>query len=92
MDKQTWRIARNAELMDNTIINVFLSEDLLFGSYETEDGETKLRRFVHSEEDIHNPRLLGSGVHGVVVLATIKNIEYALKIVGIRGKGYICFN
>jgi len=41
----------------------------------------KLHRFVRDQETIREVRLVGSGAHGVVVLAVIKDVEYALKVV-----------
>lgn len=73
---------RNAELMGDDIVGIFLSEEPLRDPCKiARDGETKLRRFVHEQESICNPCLLGSGEHGVVVLADIKGVKYALKVV-----------
>lgn len=82
MDRQSRSEARDAELMGSDITEHFLSRELLRDPYNTpEDEEPRLRHFVHNQEDICKPRLLDSGEHGVVVLASIKNADYALKVV-----------
>ncbi|KIW75187.1 hypothetical protein Z517_11960 [Fonsecaea pedrosoi CBS 271.37] len=70
-----------AELMGEDIIGIYLSTEPFFLLQQTtEDDEPKLRRFVNHQEDIHNPRLISQGEHGVVILADIKGAEYAVKI------------
>ena len=82
MDKQRTKRARDAELMGENIIGIFLSrEPLCESNHMTEDYEPKLRRFVNDQESIQQPRLIDSGKHGVVVLAVMNGIEYALKVV-----------
>jgi hypothetical protein len=82
MPKRVTRKDKDAELMGDDIIGIFLSEELYRDSDEpTEDIEPKLRRFIYDQEGIQNPRLIDSGTHGAVVLADIKGVEYALKVV-----------
>jgi len=72
---------RDAELMGENIIGIYLSEEPLCDSIQpVEDDEPKLRRFVNDKENILQPRLIGSGKHGVAVLTTIKGAEYVLKV------------
>jgi len=81
MARRATRVDTDAELMGEDIIGIFLSEEVLRDSSKTtEDTELQLRRFVDGQESIQNPRLLGCGEHGVVVLAVIKGVEYALKV------------
>jgi Kinetochore Sim4 complex subunit FTA2 len=82
MGKQLIKGVRDAELMGENIIGIYLSTEPLCKSNQTmEDNEPKLRRFVNDQENIQNPRLIGNGEHGIVILAIIKGAEYALKIV-----------
>ena len=69
-------------LMGDNVIGVYLSNKLLCNlNTISRDPEPKLRHFVHHEEHIHFSRLLGSGEHGVVLLAVIMGNKYALKVV-----------
>lgn len=82
MDEQAQRHPRDDELMEDNIIGIYLSTDLWCDSNPArEDNKPKLRRFVHDQESIQQPRLIGKGLHGVVILASIGGVEYALKIV-----------
>lgn len=74
---------RDAELMGEDIIDTYLSEEPLCESnHPTESDEPKLRRFVvDGRESLQRPRLIGKGLHGVAILATIKGDEYVLKVV-----------
>lgn len=45
--------------------------------------ELRLPMFDYAEEPVQHNRILGSGDEGVVVSATIKGKEYALKVVSI---------
>lgn len=73
---------RNAELMGQNVIGIYLSEEPMCDSTQpVKDDEPKLGRFIHHEENIQQPQLIGSGIHGVVVLTVIKGAEYVLKIV-----------
>lgn len=84
MNSQSRRDAKNAELMGDDIVGIYLSTEKLCDSHGTmEESNASLRRFVHDEENICNLRLLGRGEHGVVVLGSIKNSEYALKVVSV---------
>ncbi len=74
---------RHANLMGDNIVGTYLSEEILDSSNPSETTRDKLRRFIDNQEDIQDPQLLGSGIHGVVVLATIKGVDYALKVVRI---------
>ncbi|OAL34875.1 hypothetical protein AYO20_05835 [Fonsecaea nubica] len=70
-----------AELMGEDIIGIYLStEPFCLLQQATEDDEPKLRRFVNHQEDIHDPRLINQGEHGMVILVDIKGSEYAVKI------------
>ncbi|EXJ87490.1 hypothetical protein A1O3_04450 [Capronia epimyces CBS 606.96] len=81
MNKRSKRHPRDFELMDENIVGIYLSEQPLCDTNQTtRDDEPKLRRFVNDQESIQQPRLVGSGIHGVVILAVIKGAEYALKI------------
>ncbi|KIW36437.1 hypothetical protein, variant [Exophiala oligosperma] len=72
---------RNAELMGQNVIGIYLSEEPMCDSTQpVKDDEPKLGRFIHHEENIQQPQLIGSGIHGVVVLTVIKGAEYVLKI------------
>jgi len=71
---------RHANLMGDNIIGTYLSKEILDFSNPSETTRDELRRFIDDQEDIQDPRLLGSGVHGVVVLAIIKGVDYALKV------------
>ncbi|KAJ9618119.1 hypothetical protein H2204_013166 [Knufia peltigerae] len=73
---------RDAELMGEDIIDTYLSEEPLCEStHPTESDEPKLRRFVvDGRESLQRPRLIGKGLHGVAILATIKGDEYVLKV------------
>lgn len=81
MDKHAARMDRNAELMGDDIVGIFLSEEVLSSSSKTKTRGDKLRRFVHHQESIQCLHPLGSGIHGAVLLAAIKNVKYALKVV-----------
>lgn len=72
---------RHANLMGDDIIGTYLTEEILDSSSPSKTTKDELRRFIDDQEDIQDPRLLGSGEHGVVVLAIIKGVEYALKVV-----------
>ena len=50
-------------------------------SNESKTTGDKLRRFMHHEETSKPRRVLGSGIHGVVFSAVIKDTKYALKVV-----------
>jgi len=80
MGNQTAKQNRSADLMGEDIIGTFLSEEVLHASNRSTPTEDKLQRFIHDQESIQKPRLLGSGIHGVVVLVVIKNAQYALKV------------
>ncbi|KAH0841707.1 hypothetical protein AYO21_01061 [Fonsecaea monophora] len=80
MDKEVAKRDRNAELMGDNIIGIYLSEDAFLSPEKSESPGDKLRRFVHSQERIQNLRPLGSGIHWVVCLATIKDTPYVLKV------------
>ncbi|KAI1617037.1 kinetochore Sim4 complex subunit FTA2-domain-containing protein [Exophiala viscosa] len=72
---------RDAELMGENIIGIYLSEEPMCDSTQpVEDDEPRLRRFIYDGENIQQPQLIGSGIHGVVVLIAIKGAEYVLKI------------
>jgi hypothetical protein len=81
MDKQAERKGRSVDLMGEDFIGIFLSEEVLCAPNKT-TGD-KLRRFIHDQEVVQNPRLVGSGEHGVVISAIIKDVEYVLKVVSI---------
>ena len=81
MNKHAATMVRNAELMGDDIVGIFLSEEVLGSSSKTKPMGDKLRRFIHHQESIQCLRPLGSGIHGAVLLATIKNVKYALKVV-----------
>lgn len=82
MGKQLTKGARDAELMGEDIIGIYLSKEPLCESNQPmEDDEPKLRRFVDDHENIQRPRLIGSGKHGVVILTVIKGAKYVLKVV-----------
>lgn len=82
MGKRPTQGARDAELMGEDIVGIYLSREPLCESNQLmEDDEPKLRHFVHHQEKIQTPRLVGSGGHGVVIVAVIKGAEYTLKIV-----------
>ena len=82
MDRASRKAARDAELMGDDIVGRFISKDTLCSSCESVgNGDPKLRRFIHDQESICNPQLLGSGKHGVAILVTVLEIEYALKVV-----------
>ena len=81
MEKRAARIDRNVELMGEDIIGIFLSEEVLHSSNKSKTREDKLRRFINDQESIQNHCLLGSGIHGAVVLAVIRGVKYALKVV-----------
>lgn len=71
-------------LLDDNIIDTFLSKELLCGPDTIfRDPEAKLRRFAHWRESTRCLCLLGSGEDGVVLLTVIKDVEYALKVVSI---------
>lgn len=78
------RRARDAELMGEDIIGLFLSTEPLRSvkAIKSKD-ETQLRRFIYDQESIEQPRYLDSEEYGVVVLASIKVKEYTLKVVSI---------
>ena len=76
------KAARDAELIGDDITGKIVSKDPLRNSYDNiGNGDPNLRRFIHDQESIYNPQLLGSGKHGVAILGTILDIEYALKVV-----------
>lgn len=79
MDNQAERKARSVDLMGEDFIGIFLSEEVLCDSNKT-TGD-KLRRYVHDQEAFQNLRLVGSGVHGVVISAIVKDVEYVFKVV-----------
>lgn len=82
MSRRSRRDARDVELMGTGIVGTFLSREPQSDVYGTPgDAEAILGRFIHDQEDICNLRLLGTGKHGVVFRARIKNFEYALKVV-----------
>ena len=82
MDTQGKRGKARGQLMGDNIVGMFLSNELLqTPDTMSSDSQPKLRRFVHHGEIIKCSRLLGRGEHGVVILATIKGVEYALKVV-----------
>jgi hypothetical protein len=82
MDEQLTKDSRNAELMGENIIGIYLSREPLCESNQPmEDDEPKLRRFVNSQENIERPHLIDRGEDGVVIWAVIKETEYALKVV-----------
>lgn len=47
MDKHAATMVRNAELMGNDIVGIFLSEEVLSSSSKTKLIGDKLRRFIH---------------------------------------------
>ena len=82
MGRRSMIRARDAELMDEDVVGLFLSTEPLRGVHSTaSEDEPQLRRFIHDQENIEQPCVIGSGEHGVVVLASIKGKKYALKIV-----------
>lgn len=69
MGKQLMKDASVVELMGENIIGIYLSREPLCESHPTvEDDEPKLQRFVNSQENIEQPRLIGSGEHGVFTM------------------------
>ncbi|OAG33886.1 hypothetical protein AYO21_12002 [Fonsecaea monophora] len=81
MGEQLTKGARDADLMGESIIGIYLAtEPLCESNRPVEDDEPRLRRFVDDQENIQRPRLIGSGKHGVVILTTIKGAAYALKV------------
>jgi hypothetical protein len=76
--------ASHTELMGEDIIALFLStEPLRDANAISSDYEAQLRRFIHDQGNIEQPCVIGSGKHGVVLLASIQGKEYALKVVSI---------
>ncbi|OAG45175.1 hypothetical protein AYO21_00523 [Fonsecaea monophora] len=75
--RATW-VNNDAELMGDDIVGKFLSQQPQNHSSPTTGDQ--LRRFTHSQENLRNPRRLGCGNHGVVVLVEIKGGLYALKV------------
>ncbi|EHY51784.1 hypothetical protein ABEF92_002397 [Exophiala dermatitidis] len=85
---------KHGELMGDNIIGIYLSERPFHSSFPSEavvdEAETidelhdataaELGRFVDHQDKFQNPLLLGAGLHGVVVLADIKGVKYALKV------------
>lgn len=66
--------------MGEDIIGTVLSKEALLYSNKSETTGDKLQRFIHDQESIQHLRLLGSGIHSVVLLTVIKDTEYALKV------------
>lgn len=55
---------RNAELMDEDIIGLYLSTEPHRGAHAiTRDDEPQLRRFIHDQENIEQPRHRGTRMH-----------------------------
>lgn len=78
------QLRRHAELMGDNIIGIYLSGQPLCESNQTiEDDEPKLRRFVHDQEMVEQPRLIKSSDDGVFIWAIIKGAEYLLKVVSL---------
>ena len=74
--------ARDAELMGDEIVGVILTEEPQRNLDQVKKGgDLKLWRFAHHQENINEVRFIASGEHGVVVLAMIKDLTYALKVV-----------
>jgi len=80
MDKHAATTGKNADLMGDDIVGIILSDEVLSSSSKTRPTGDKLRRFIHHQESIQCLRPLGSGIHGAVLLAAIKNVQYALKV------------
>ena len=80
-DRRGVKVDRNADLMGDDIIGNFLSEEVLDPSNKSKMTGDKFQRFIHDQESFQNPRIAGRGLHGVVVLVVIKDVEYALKVV-----------
>lgn len=82
MDRISPKVARDAELMGDDIIGKYLSKDTQRNMCEKAGSrDPKLWRFLHDRERLCNPRLLGSGTHGVAILVAINGLEYVLKVV-----------
>ena len=78
------KCASHTEMMGEDIIGLFLSTEPLRDTNEiSSDDEPQLRRFIHGQENIEQPCVIGCGKHSVVVLASIQGKEYALKLVSI---------
>ena len=74
--------ARDAELLGDEIVGVIQTEEPPRNLDQVRQGEDpKLWRFAHYQENINEVRFIASGEHGVVVLAMIKDLTYALKVV-----------
>ncbi|KEF50804.1 uncharacterized protein A1O9_13143 [Exophiala aquamarina CBS 119918] len=61
--------------MGEDIIGLFLStEPLRDANAISSDDDPQLRRFIHDQESIEQPCVIGCGKHGVVVLASIQGM------------------
>ncbi|KIW25628.1 uncharacterized protein PV07_08794 [Cladophialophora immunda] len=78
MDMQAERMGRGIDLMGDDSAGIFCSEEVM-GSSDTMTGD-QLRRFIHHQEALQNPRLIGYGRQAVMVLATSKGVEYVFKV------------
>ena len=67
MDKQIIKRAKDAPMMNEDIIDIFLTrEPFCKSSQATLDHEPKLGRFIYDRESGEQPHLIGSGKHGIV--------------------------
>lgn len=61
-------------------------EDHAVGTLLPEEPLLELQPFVHGQESICDSHLLNSGEYGVVLLADIKDVKYASKVVATTTK------
>lgn len=67
--------------MNDDIIGLFLSETPFDSLSSSEADADKFGRFVDHQDPVIDPSVIGCGIHGIVVLAVIKGVQYALKVV-----------
>jgi hypothetical protein len=87
--KHCTKRAVDSELMGDDIIGLFLSREPPRDANDImSDDEPKLRRsiIIHDPENIQELHVIGSGKHGIVVLAVIKGKVYSLKVVSISAR------
>jgi len=78
MDKPAERGRGRNDLMGGDFTRIFLSEDVMCSSNKT-TGD-RLRCFLHHKETLQNPCPVGSGEHGVAILAIVEDVQYLFKV------------